>query len=124
MCERTFQYPSSGGGPGNPPHGADQPEQYRAARSITPDHDLRPSFNPYIHTLEMKFLRPDGSVLDDIKEKVALGVEIWSDPSKVGKIQITLSGRSTVTANVDGYHCYYEDKHGNLQQVTGSRTPH
>jgi len=42
MRERTARHLPSGGGPGNPPRGADQPKQHHAARSITPDHDLRP----------------------------------------------------------------------------------
>jgi hypothetical protein len=37
------RHPPSGAGPGNPPRGADQQGQHHAARSITPEHDLRPS---------------------------------------------------------------------------------
>src|SRR6478735_11898620 len=43
MRERMARHPPSGGGPGNPPRGADQPDQHHAAPAITPEHDLRPS---------------------------------------------------------------------------------
>jgi hypothetical protein len=43
MRERTAQHPPSEAGSRNPPRGTDQPDQHHAARSITPDHDLRPS---------------------------------------------------------------------------------
>lgn len=70
------------------------------------------------HAIEFKSFDRNGGLVDDFSRHGTWGENAWYDSSKVRTVQVTLSGRSTLTDTVDGDHCYYEDKHGNLQRAT------
>jgi hypothetical protein len=81
--------------------------------------------NEHTHPVELKSYNSHGALVDDHSEKVdgndmdnPNGLNGWFDPAKVTKVEVTLSGRSTVSNPTDTNHCYYEDKHGNLQEAT------
>jgi hypothetical protein len=83
--------------------------------------------NGHSHTIEFKSYGPDGTtVVDDNTVKADSywdfgyswgGVNAWYDPKKVSKVEVSISGKPALTDKTDAYHCYYEDKHGNLQRA-------
>ncbi|MBV9025377.1 MAG: hypothetical protein JO362_16650 [Streptomycetaceae bacterium] len=71
------------------------------------------------HFVEFTSYGPSGALVDDFAAREGIdenwnGINGWFDPAKVARVKVTL-GSSTISANTDGDHCYYEDKHGNLQ---------
>jgi hypothetical protein len=81
--------------------------------------------NLHKHTVELKSYNSRNNVVDEHPVTVLgndgderNGLNGWFDPAKVAKVEIILSGRSSVSNPTDANHCYYEDKHGNLREAT------
>ena len=72
----------------------------------------------HTHTIKFKSFDRQGGFVDEFSDDVGWGENAWYDPSKVRTVEVTLSGRSTLTDTVDANHCYYEDRHGELQRAT------
>ncbi|MBV9026237.1 MAG: hypothetical protein JO362_21160 [Streptomycetaceae bacterium] len=72
------------------------------------------------HSLEFKSFSEQGKVVNDTVEQIANSENAWFDPNVVSKVEITLSDHPTVTDRDDGYHCYYENKHGDLERAGGT----
>jgi hypothetical protein len=76
------------------------------------------------HTIVFKPLTPDNRIVGYNDVHVGEGYNAWYDPSKISMVQISFGGQSQILVTVNGNHCYYEDKHGNLQETThGACTP-
>jgi hypothetical protein len=70
--------------------------------------------------LDFRAFNAQGQTVSDYPEQRKNSENAWFDPNVVRTVTITLGGRSSVTAETERYHCYYEDRHGTLEQATGT----